>query len=318
MEDDADGDVLCPACADHRQPDIIGGYHDGNRRAEFSNVVQDTWTRQTGRALGVELEVEGVNDRVDLLPIVQKLLSAADSVASGADVGRRLLAAERDGSLDHGVELITAPVSLPLQRLLWGEVLGADVSRLRSHSTHTCGLHVHLSRSALGRLGVIKLRAAVNRSDWEALWRVVARRYSNNFARAKWVPVDARAGMSDDRYEILNTSNRATVELRIFRGSLVPETVIGCVEMADALARWVRVASLRDLSAAAFLRFVYSTAEASDTRHLRGLIARRVASAAPGSHGDTIRRVVAPMLRHRPRPVTATTPAVFSPSTAEV
>ena len=59
-----------------------------------------------------------------------------------------------DGSLNDGFELVTHPCTLEthLQQVPWRETLEALRGMgYRSHAPGTCGLHVHVSRKALGK-----------------------------------------------------------------------------------------------------------------------------------------------------------------------
>jgi hypothetical protein len=59
--------------------------------------------------------------------------------------------------------------------------------------------------------------------------------------------IDRAKGESNpERYVAVNVQNEHTIELRIFRSSMVPETVTAYLELADALAEWTRVLSCRD------------------------------------------------------------------------
>jgi len=88
---------------------------------------------------GVELEADHGNEK--------------DAAARDVTFGD-LSYVKHDGSLtDDGIEIVTHPCSLRyhLEQFPWDEILSslADYG-FRSHDTSTCGLHVHVSRSAFG------------------------------------------------------------------------------------------------------------------------------------------------------------------------
>jgi hypothetical protein len=63
----------------------------------------------------------------------------------------------------------------------------------------------------------------------------------------------------NERYQPLNTNNRDTIEIRIFRGTLNDETVLGTLEMCHALARFansVPITKVYDTSPEQFLSFI--------------------------------------------------------------
>ncbi len=62
---------------------------------------------------------------------------------------------KHDGSLEDGFEIVTHPMSLEYheKHMPWAAVLQEAVSMgYRSHQAGTCGLHIHVSRSAFGRI----------------------------------------------------------------------------------------------------------------------------------------------------------------------
>ena len=57
-----------------------------------------------------------------------------------------------DGSLDDGMEIVSHPMSLNYhQNFCWQEIMSKAVALgYRSHQTSTCGLHIHVNRTAFG------------------------------------------------------------------------------------------------------------------------------------------------------------------------
>jgi len=265
---------VCEDCAEtiegERRARVIGSYHNGERRAQ-TRVIPSPWTRQHGhRALGVELEVERRDSTDD------ECVDIASALLAAANTERRLLWAEHDGSLNDGFELITQPMGLDGHVELWSRVLRVSATQsLRSHDTRTCGLHVHVSRTGLSALQISKMVAFLNDARSEMLVRAIARRYDSGYCKRKRVTrvADTRYG---DRYELLNITPTNTVEVRAFRGTMRAETVLACVEFTNALVEWARNASWRALTVESFLRHVYESRNARDTRHLRQYFARRV------------------------------------------
>lgn len=275
--DNGDGHY-CASCfddvRDRELRDVIGSYHNGERRAATRPRVSP-WTRAHGnRMLGVELELErhgACNDAMH--DMAHAMLTAAHGDATGAD---RLLFAEHDGSLTDGFELITQPMGLDMHADMWRRVLSCDAIRgMRSHDTSTCGLHVHVSRAGLTPLTLAKAVVFLNDPCNEFLMRAVARRYGGNYCKRKTARLGACAS-SYDRYEMLNLTNSRTVEFRLFRGTTRYETLMACVEFAHATLEWAARASCADLSAESFLRHVYAPEHTPNTKHLRAYLARRV------------------------------------------
>ena len=93
---------------------------------------------------GVELEIddggENSSKAVDILEI--------------ANQEDERIYCKHDGSLCNGFEIVSHPMTLNyhINDMKWGEIFEEAVdSGYRSHDTDTCGLHVHVNRSAFGK-----------------------------------------------------------------------------------------------------------------------------------------------------------------------
>jgi hypothetical protein len=280
--DDAhDEDGLCYSCGDERRNRenaacrVIGPYHNPDRRAA-TMPLDSTWTRaHGGRFVGVELEVELRSDTF----IDDERQNVARSLLDVANADMRRMWAENDGSLNWGFELITQPMGLDAHVEMWPRVLANAARTLRSHDTTTCGLHVHVTRRGLTALQIARAVVFLNAPENEVLVRAIARRYGNSYCRIGKKAL-RNAADSCDRYEMLNLTNSRTVEFRLFRGTLRAETLLACVEFANAVLEFARTASNNALTTDAFLAHVYDAANASDTKHLRRFFARRVTERA--------------------------------------
>lgn len=202
-----------------------------------------------------ELKVEntlfyGVEDETD----------SVDGEGDPDDFARALydaclpLYCKHDGSLDNGAEVVTHPATLRfhLESDMWEKVCNiARENGMRSHDTTTCGLHVHISRKPFIEASIAdyeeKLMFAYD--HFMAQWKKIARR--NNTER--WAAFlsercgsptkdleDAKKKKSSyDRYQAVNLANSATVEIRIFRGSLKVETIKATLWLVDAVNRFI-------------------------------------------------------------------------------
>ena len=251
---------------------VICPYHSSK---EFFVPQPDDWSRgHNGRLFGVELEVEVANG------------GRPEDVARGINAvvnvnGRKgsPIFFERDGSLTSGFELITQPMSLPVQREFWTRALTApDVWRsVRSHRTSTCGLHVHVSREGLTNLTIARAVTFIHDPRNDAFVQALARRYNTGFC--KYVEKDlSTAHTSHDRYEALNITGRETIEFRLFRGSLKSDAVVAALEFSHALLEFCAREQLdaTGLNARAFLTWCLRELP-EDTATLRSYVEQRTA-----------------------------------------
>ena len=195
------------------------------------------------RYYGVELEIDnGGKDDEN----AQEL----DGVANKKE---NVLYIKSASSLDEGMELVSHACSLNCHKydFPWAEIMKRAV-RLgyRSHNTSTCGLHVHIGRSALGNTyerqeDVISRILFFFESHWNELFRFSRR---SEESCEHWA---ARHGYNDrpneilekakksskGRYACVNITNANTVEIRLFRGTLKWNTFMATIELVDEICK---------------------------------------------------------------------------------
>lgn len=215
------------------RPPIIANYHSSKN--SFLLKIDD-WARIHNMFFGAELEVEvREGDRYDKATYLNELIN-------GGEIGKDVFF-ENDGSINHGFEIITQPMSLPAHRNLWSWVNNRNATKgLRSHMTDTCGLHVHVSRTELTGMQIAKMIAFVNDPDNEALIRAIARRYASGYCKIKSKKVDPDLSVmeSTDRYEAINITPRKTIEFRIFKGSLNYKAIIAALEFTYSMCEFTK------------------------------------------------------------------------------
>ena len=189
--------------------------------------------------VGVELETEcpeGVSRRDASLAIYEHY-------------SHRILQKE-DGSLNNGIEFVTGKLSLEEHKKLWPTVCETAVQAgLRSWKHKTTGLHVHLSRSHFSSLDIGKLVCFINSSDLaiRANLRKLAGRASTGYSEIKHKKIGCAHRSCETRYEAVNLTNDATVEIRIFKGTLNPSRILADIEFCHALAGYVKHISIAEL-----------------------------------------------------------------------
>lgn len=183
-----------------------------------------------------------------------------------------------DGSLRDGFEIVSHPFTwewLKANRGVLDPIFRLRNKGFRSYQTTTCGLHVHMTRAALGALGTYKLLEFAYR--WPAFWlRLSARRNMERMNRwASPRPNDQngwRSGggelkrttkaktTSPNRYSAVNVTTH-TVEIRIFRGTLSKVGFMRSLETVLALSMFAKYAPLTDLTPSRFFAIVAEHAE---------------------------------------------------------
>lgn len=171
---------------------------------------------------------------------------------------------KHDGSISgQGFELVTHPHTLYAYEQandLWNyiERLRTEFNA-RSWDTDSCGLHVHVSRSAF-KSGAHTHRwlSLIYRNPREMM--KLAGRKNSRFAKFddvykpdEWgIPrFDLRDKIHNtyrtERYAAVNTGNDYTLELRFFRGNMKREGVMTALELCHASAEYTRDLSVSDV-----------------------------------------------------------------------
>ena len=232
-----DGDVYwhndypyCEHCIDSFTDEI----------AEYSYKPDPVFHGDGPRFFGVELEIDhGGKD--DENARIFKEIANADG---------EYLYIKSDGSLDDGMELVTHPMDLDYHKnFCWKEVMTKAISLgYRSHQTSTCGLHIHVNRDGFGdsreeQDEVISRILYFVEHHWNELLRFSRRsEYSMNRWAARYgyeksgrdILEKAQKG-GQGRYAAVNLMNWATIEFRLFRGTLKYNTLIAAIELVNEI-----------------------------------------------------------------------------------
>jgi hypothetical protein len=211
---------------------------------QFQSTADELASRRTPPFfLGVELEV----DRDDVTDDVKDDIESAHIPDA--------FYCKEDGSLTYGFEVVSHPCSFAWWQehsLYWCNSLVA--AGYKSFKTTTCGMHVHVSKAFLTESERAKLLmfAKTNRD----FIRFISRRKPECLDR--WAKVDQSSTAriirkvknlaSDERYEAINLLNRATIEFRIFRGTLKPAAIKRNIAFVAALCWFIKCCSNCELT----------------------------------------------------------------------
>lgn len=149
---------------------------------------------------------------------------------------------KHDGSLDNGCEFVSHPCTLDFWRSYpfpWAALLREK--RFRAWDAKTCGLHIHVSRSALSGTGWYRLARLFR--DSPALVRRLSHRDLNRYCNLDtsadhYTLINKafrRPARDYNRYEALNFEPRDTVEFRIFRSTTNIDRIKNYLEAVNSL-----------------------------------------------------------------------------------
>jgi hypothetical protein len=182
--------------------------------------------------IGFESEIEATREtRARLAQIVREYF------------GPNELYMKEDGSLTNGLEIVSHPMTLKAHRKNdYSKLFKALVAAgARSHDTKTCGLHFHLDKRGMTEIHKVRYGAFFSLSQKKM--EVLARRSNSRYAAFKRIiPGLSKSYVKNDsRYEAVNWENSATVEVRIFKGTLKIETFLASMELVHAVYVFTRM-----------------------------------------------------------------------------
>ena len=235
-EDDCyhlDGYDYCSECY-HDEVDKNRSIHD------YSYKPEPIFYGDSKRYFGIELEIDGAGKDSDNADELLKIANADDEH----------IYIKSDGSLDDGMELVSHPMSLEYHRHFCWEALMKKATSLgyRSHQTSTCGLHVHVNRDCFGNSReeqdeVISRILYFVETHWNELLKFSRRsEYSMNrwaarygFEKTGKEILDKAQKGNNGRYAAVNLCNYATIEFRLFRGTLKYNRLIAAIELVNEI-----------------------------------------------------------------------------------
>lgn len=222
---------------------------------------------------GVELECEPRRDGAPKMD-ADELSDRIDEIA-----GDRVYC-KSDCSLSRGLEIVTHPGTLAhhMYVMHWRQIQRTcEKAGFRSHDTDNSGLHVHVGRAQLGstdaerdetirKVQVIFVMYAAeltrfsrrtrSRLDQWAPFRSFgvspeSIRATDGDTLASWAgsSVPTHAYDHNDRYTAVNVTNRATVEIRIFRGTLKRDTLIAAIQLVSNVFEYAMAHDWADIPA---------------------------------------------------------------------
>jgi hypothetical protein len=198
-------------------------------------------SRRQGKVfMGFELEVEAQSSREAGAQLTVDVL------------GEDYVYLKNDGSLSNGFEIVSHPATLAYHKTRSFEVLDtlAKEHNYTSWRAGTCGLHVHISREAFDNPSHIWKFAHLIANNKDEMIRLAGRN-SDRWATFDGIRGDigskAKGSTYVNRYEAINFQNSNTIELRFFRGSLLPQRVFMALELTDAVAEYTRTLSANDV-----------------------------------------------------------------------
>jgi hypothetical protein len=177
-----------------------------------------------------------------------------------------------------GFEIVSRPADFESHMMMLGDALGRDGGekinpRCKAWEVSTCGFHVHVGRAELTSYQIGLIVMFINAKENRKFVYAIAGRKGNVYCTynsgldvssaihpERVVSPNEARGRDASRRVAVNLSNPATIEFRIFRGTVNIRHVMRNLEFVDALCAYcesgVSIKDIKDVSV--FIRFVAS------------------------------------------------------------
>ncbi len=176
------------------------------------------------------------NDVFFGVEIEYETLDKEESIHYCAEKLSEIAIFKRDGSLNDGIEICTAPATPDVIIDSFEDFFDEfDESCLENRDT--CGMHVHISKEPLSFLTQGKIVEFMNRSDNKEFIKAIAGRWSDRYAgihSSRTITFPFKHGYSD-RYNAVNLQNPSTLEFRVFSSPTTYEEFVTKIEFVVAL-----------------------------------------------------------------------------------
>ena len=264
-EYNADG---CDRCSDSMSSDGIRLIHDYSYRPD---AIFHSTNKDERLFFGIEIEVEAKDDLRESAEYAHQLESMD------------LAYLKHDGSLNNGFEIVTHPMSHDYFKneaqdffaVMEGLRSQAGI-RVKSWDTRTCGLHIHISRTGFSSgshmhrfLNLVYTNpefystlAGRTSDQWAKFTDIYQRDYKRDangeriwnentgydLITKRTFKHKLDMERNSDRYSAVNTLNRETLEMRIFRGSVNGDTIKSQLDLAHASVEYTRNLTVQDVT----------------------------------------------------------------------
>ena len=255
-DDDTNNDY-CESCMEYLRSHVIHSY-DHKPDPIFYGTDSDLF-------MGVELEIDKGGESHENARSILNILNNSNKFAY----------AKHDGSLSNGFEIVSHPATLKYHCISnWQDAMNEAIEMgYKSHNTRTCGLHVHVSRDALGydeedREDTIAKIIYFIEKNWddvllftrrdEDLMEEWASRYGLYDGDVDGTYDNAKYESSCSRYKCVNLENEHTIEFRMFRGTLKYNTFIATLQFVNEICMQAMRHTIDEIEAYTWSDFVNS------------------------------------------------------------
>lgn len=169
---------------------------------------------------------------------------------------------KHDGSLEHGFEIVSYPFSWAYLKEHPDVFSLIELLRheMRCHTPTSCGFHVHMTKGAFTRTHLYKFMEIIYKNrkfimNYTGRATGQMERYSR--LRHSDPCLWAMAKSTPEKYHAVNLRNEDTVEVRIFRGTLLVSEFMEYMEFCKSLYEYTKEAKLQEVTLKDFVEYTH-------------------------------------------------------------
>jgi hypothetical protein len=286
-----DNATYCDDCDNYYQDGCDNCYQEPETIHDYSyrpDLIFHTTNNEERLYFGMEIELECRDGRYEPAEYAGNRLEQYD-----------LAYLKSDGSLNDGFEIVTHPMTHDFFKNeateFWDTLATLrDRYKVMTWGASTTGIHIHISRTGFNggahmhrflnlvysNEGLFSQIAGRSSSRWAKFDDVMeAVSYRDEFGNRSYKTYRGFSkkindGRNTDRYSAVNTQNRDTLELRIFKSTTKPERIKAYMDLAHASVEYTRTQTLQQVKDGALSRdafIAYVRENLSLYEHLNGL-----------------------------------------------
>ena len=253
--------ILAHNARDYPKPICTEIYQLGHRIDKETGLVYATGKKALVpivRLFGLEAEVEmhAAGVKKDKMNRISMAISVKESLGSDfviikedgtLTMNGKYSDGEGHGPNYAGFEIVTAPADIAFHRARWNRLEKAQgYKHLRAWDTETCGFHIHVTRAALNNLQIGRILLFINHPKNQEFIHKIAGRGSDQFCKyyakeftdalhpERVISKEETDHRNRSRRVAVNLANPATIEFRIFRGTINPKHILRNLDFVDA------------------------------------------------------------------------------------
>lgn len=233
--------------------------HEYNYKPEYIPHYMPSENKDTTALFGCEIEVDCGGESEEHAKEVLKIMCGVNPNDEN-NVLEDKMYCTHDGSLRAGIEFDSMPASLEYHKnkMKYKEMFEyLDKNGYKAHDTETCGLHIHVNRTYLGKselmqqLTISKILYILEKFNEQIC--VIARR-DNSYSR--FVGKDEVNKSLNKLYNkyydtgkkvALNLKHDDTIEFRCFKGTLKYETFILTIEFVKNIVDYAKLINIEQI-----------------------------------------------------------------------